>query len=212
MVAIMLLIFTGFYIHAPQSFRLFGNMDGARMVHFAMAYVLCFGVVLRVYYAIAAKDAKNIVFNPKTDIPNLPSMMKYYLFMSNSHPDYGKYNPGQKAMYTGWLVMALIQIITGFILYKPQVAFLGESWGLPGGRHCHSPGSFNCNLAICTDCFSPCVPGCIRRCTGAKIDVYRQNTARFSWRTRHGRKCLIPRGVLIETDYGNRNWQLIDER
>jgi Ni,Fe-hydrogenase I cytochrome b subunit len=64
MVAIMLLIFTGFYIHAPQSFRLFGNMDGARMVHFAMAYVLCFGVVLRVYYAIAAKDAKNIVFNP----------------------------------------------------------------------------------------------------------------------------------------------------
>lgn len=133
MVAIMLLIFTGFYIHAPQSFRLFGNMDGARMVHFAMAYVLCFGVVLRVYYAIAAKDAKNIVFNPKTDIPNLPSMMKYYLFMSNSHPDYGKYNPGQKAMYTGWLVMALIQIITGFILYKPQVAFWANLGDFLGG-------------------------------------------------------------------------------
>jgi Ni/Fe-hydrogenase 1 B-type cytochrome subunit len=133
MVAIMLLIFTGFYIHAPQSFRLFGNMDGARMVHFAMAYVLCFGVVLRVYYAIAAKDAKNIVFNPKTDIPNLPSMMKYYLFMSDSHPYYGKYNPGQKAMYTGWLVMALIQIITGFILYKPQVAFWANLGDFLGG-------------------------------------------------------------------------------
>ncbi|HOQ09955.1 MAG TPA: Ni/Fe-hydrogenase, b-type cytochrome subunit [Syntrophomonadaceae bacterium] len=133
MVAIMLLIFTGFYIHAPQSFRLFGNMDGARMVHFAMAYVLCFGVVLRVYYAIAAKDAKNIVFNPKTDIPNLPSMMKYYLFMSDSHPYYGKYNPGQKAMYTGWLVMAIIQIITGFILYKPQVAFWANLGDYLGG-------------------------------------------------------------------------------
>lgn len=133
MVAIMLLIFTGFYIHAPQSFRLFGNMDGARMVHFAMAYVLCFGVVLRVYYAIAAKDAHNIVFNPKKDIPNLPSMMKYYLFMSDSHPDYGKYNPGQKAMYTGWFVMALIQIITGFILYKPQVAFWANMGDFLGG-------------------------------------------------------------------------------
>lgn len=133
MVAIMLLIFTGFYIHAPQSFRLFGNMDGARMVHFAMAYVLCFGVVLRVYYAIAAKDARNIVFNPKTDIPNLPSMMKYYLFMSDSHPYYGKYNPGQKAMYTGWLVMAIIQIITGFILYKPQVAFWANLGDYLGG-------------------------------------------------------------------------------
>lgn len=133
MVAIMLLIFTGFYIHAPQSFPLFGNMDGARMVHFAMAYVLCFGVVLRVYYAIAARDAHNIVFNPKKDIPNLPSMMKYYLFMSNSHPDYGKYNPGQKAMYTGWLFMALIQIVTGFILYKPQVAFWANLGDYLGG-------------------------------------------------------------------------------
>ena len=100
---------------------------------FAMACVLCFGVVLRVYYAIAAKDAHNIVFNPKKDIPNLPSMMKYYLFMSNSHPDYGKYNPGQKAMYTGWLFMALIQIVTGFILNKPQVAFWANLGDYLGG-------------------------------------------------------------------------------
>lgn len=121
MIAITLLILTGYYIHAPHAFRLFSNMDTPRTLHFAMAYVLCFGVVLRVYYAIAAKDAKNIVFNIKEDTLKFPSMIKYYLFMADSHPYYGKYNPGQKMMYTGWLFMALIQIITGFILYKPNM-------------------------------------------------------------------------------------------
>lgn len=119
-VSIMLLILTGFEIHAPWSIKIFGNMDGARMVHFFMAYVLVISIVGRVYYAIVAKDAKNIVYNPIKDTANLPSMMKYYLFLSDSHPDYGKYNPGQKMMYTGWLFMAIIMIITGFILYKPD--------------------------------------------------------------------------------------------
>lgn len=131
MISITLLILTGFYIHAPLSFRLFSSMDSARMLHFAMAYLLVVGVVGRVYYAIVAKDAKNVVFNPIPDIKNLPSMLKYYLFLSDSHPDYGKYNPGQKMMYTGWLVLAILMIITGFILYKPAL-FMGLGGTLGG--------------------------------------------------------------------------------
>ncbi|NLV22568.1 MAG: Ni/Fe-hydrogenase, b-type cytochrome subunit [Syntrophomonadaceae bacterium] len=130
MIAITLLILTGYYIHSPHGFRLFSNMDTPRMIHFAMAYLLCFGVVGRVYYAIVAKDAKNIVFNVKEDTPKFPSMIKYYLFLADTHPYYGKYNPGQKMMYTGWLFMALIQVITGFILYKPDTfAWLGGALG-----------------------------------------------------------------------------------
>ena len=105
-------------------------MDTPRMIHFAMAYLLCFGVVGRVYYAIVAKDAKNIVYEPIKDTKKLPSMLKYYMFLADEHPYYGKYNPGQKAMYTGWLFMALIQIITGFILYKPNTfEWLGGALG-----------------------------------------------------------------------------------
>ncbi|NLW44288.1 MAG: Ni/Fe-hydrogenase, b-type cytochrome subunit [Syntrophomonadaceae bacterium] len=131
MIAIIMLILTGFYIHAPQSFKLFSSMDTARTIHFAMAYVLTFGVIGRVYYAIVAKDAKNIVYRPIEDTKKLPSMLKYYLFLADDHPYYGKYNPGQKGMYTAWLVMAILMIITGFILYKPHL-FLGLS-GLLGG-------------------------------------------------------------------------------
>lgn len=139
MIAITMLTLTGFYIHSPHSFRLFSNMDTPRMIHFAMAYLLCFGVVGRVYYAIVAKDAKNIVFNIKEDTPKFPSMIKYYMFMADSHPYYGKYNPGQKMMYTGWLALALIQIITGFVLYKPNTfeALGGFLGGLIAVRMIH---------------------------------------------------------------------------
>ncbi|HWP95674.1 MAG TPA: Ni/Fe-hydrogenase, b-type cytochrome subunit [Syntrophomonadaceae bacterium] len=126
MIAITMLTLTGFYIHAPQAFRLFSSMDVARTIHFAMAYVLIFGVVGRVYYACFDSEWKNIVYSPVKDTLKLPSMLKYYAFLADDHPFYGKYNPGQKGMYTGVLVMAILQVITGFIMYKPAM-FLGLS-------------------------------------------------------------------------------------
>lgn len=128
MIAITMLILTGFYIHAPQSFRLFATMTTARTIHFCMAYLLIFGVVGRMYYMIVAHDVKNIIYEPVKDTKKLPSMIKYYLFMADDHPYYGKYNPGQKGMYTGVFVMAILMIITGFILYKPLVFGFAAGW------------------------------------------------------------------------------------
>ncbi len=126
MIAITVLCLTGFYIHAPQTFRIFGSMDTARGFHFAFAYILCVGVLGRVYYAIVAKDAHNIVYSPIQDTKKLPSMIKYYLFLADDHPFYGKYNPGQKGMYTALLFMCILMFITGFTMYKPEM-FLGVS-------------------------------------------------------------------------------------
>lgn len=139
MISITLLCLTGFYIHAPQTFRLFSNMNNPRMLHFAMAYLLTIGLVMRIYFAIATKDYKNIVYQPIKDTMKLPSMLLYYTFFKKSHPYYGKYNPGQKAMYTGWVFMALLQIITGFVLYMPNTfaAVGGFMGGLVAVRLIH---------------------------------------------------------------------------
>ena len=32
-------------------------------------------------------------------------------------PDWGKYNPGQRIVYSGWVPLLIIQAITGFALY-----------------------------------------------------------------------------------------------
>jgi len=119
MISITMLCLTGFYIHAPQSFRLFENMDNARTFHFAFAMLLIVGVFWRIYLGFATGDWKNIVYAPIKDTKKLPSMIKYYTFLAKDHPFYGKYNPGQKAMYTSVFVLAIVMIITGFILYKP---------------------------------------------------------------------------------------------
>jgi len=119
MISITMLCLTGFYIHAPQSFRLFENMDNARTFHFAFAMLLIVGVVWRIYLGFATGDWKNIVYAPIKDTKKLPSMIKYYTFLAKDHPFYGKYNPGQKAMYTSVFVLAIVMIITGFVLYKP---------------------------------------------------------------------------------------------
>lgn len=119
MISITMLCLTGFYIHAPQSFRLFGSMDNARTFHFAFAMVLIMGVVWRIYLGLATGDWKNIVYAPIKDTKKLPSMIKYYTFLAKDHPYYGKYNPGQKAMYTSVFALAIVMSITGFILYKP---------------------------------------------------------------------------------------------
>ena len=139
MISITTLVLTGFYINSPLEFRLFNNMDFPRMLHFIMAFVLCFGTLLRVYYAIATKDWKNIIYQPIKDTMKLPSMLKYYLFLSDSHPYYGKYNPGQKGMYTMWLALILVQIITGFMLYLPNsfVALGGALGGMMVVRLIH---------------------------------------------------------------------------
>ena len=121
MISITMLCLTGFYIHAPRTFGwLFATMDNARTTHFAFAMVLFVGVVVRLYMAFATGDWRNIVYEPIKDTKKFPSMIKYYLFLAKDHPYYGKYNPGQKGMYTGVFVLALFQVLSGFILYKPE--------------------------------------------------------------------------------------------
>ncbi|MCX5781058.1 MAG: cytochrome b/b6 domain-containing protein [Firmicutes bacterium] len=132
MIAITMLCLTGFYIHAPESFRMFGSMNTARGFHFAMAYVLTIGMVLRVYMGIVTKDWHNVIYQPIKDTLKLPSMILYYTFLAKDHPYYGKYNPGQKGMYTGVLALAIVQIITGFTMYWPNTfeGFAGFMGGM----------------------------------------------------------------------------------
>ena len=130
-IAIFILIFSGFYINSPESFSIFKNMDNARGFHFAFAYLLIFGFVLRLVFGYINKEGKDLIFRPIRDTLWMPSLAKYYLFLSDTHPDYGKYNPGQRGMYTGLILFVFLQILTGFILLFPN-SFVGLA-GFFGG-------------------------------------------------------------------------------
>jgi len=97
-------------------------MDIARFLHFVFMYVLVATMIFNVYYSIAIGDFMNLFFTKK-DLKDLPGVVKYYVFgMFNKkvRKKTGKYNAGQKLLYTSWSLFMLFQAITGFAMYFPE--------------------------------------------------------------------------------------------
>lgn len=115
-----LLIITGLYIRNPLDFSFFASMDAARKLHFISMYFLITGTFLRVYYSCVNRAYREVFFRFR-DFRRLPGVIKYHLFLSNSLPGKGRYNPGQKVLYSGWVILILFQAATGFMLYSPEI-------------------------------------------------------------------------------------------
>ena len=119
--AVTVLVFTGFYIHWPF---IAGGSDGLLMAwirfsHFAAAYVLVLGLVIRVYLAFnSAFDRDWKDFGILRNLRDVPDMLGYYLFMKGSHKDYRKYNPLQALAYLFIGLVIIFTAITGAALYK----------------------------------------------------------------------------------------------
>ncbi|MDO9211817.1 MAG: Ni/Fe-hydrogenase, b-type cytochrome subunit [Deltaproteobacteria bacterium] len=119
-VAIVVLIFTGFYIHwpfiagGPESFI----MAWMRFFHFVAAYALILGLVVRVYMAFRSTfDSDWKDFGIIQNIKNVPDILSYYLFINKSHKDYRKYNPLQALAYLFLGVVIVFSALTGLAVY-----------------------------------------------------------------------------------------------
>ncbi|MEK7803788.1 MAG: Ni/Fe-hydrogenase, b-type cytochrome subunit [Deltaproteobacteria bacterium] len=119
--AVTVLVFTGFYIHWPF---IAGGPDGflmawIRFSHFAAAYVLVLGLVIRIYLAFnSAFDRDWKDFGILRNLRDVPDILGYYLFMKGSHKDYRKYNPLQALAYLFIGLVTIFTAITGAALYK----------------------------------------------------------------------------------------------
>lgn len=122
MLSVVVLILTGFYIYAPLSFNIFPNMDIARFLHFVFMYVVLATMIYKLYYSIAIGDFKNLLFTYQ-DLKDLPGVIRYYvfgIFTKKVKKKRGKYNAGQKLLYTAWPLLLLFQAITGLAMYFPE--------------------------------------------------------------------------------------------
>ena len=119
-VAMFLLGLSGMYVHNPEwmpFFNAIGSMTTARAIHFAFMYVVAFLVIGRIYYAFAGGDYKDLMVRPR-DFIDMRLVAAYYVGLLKPKPDWGKYNPGQRIVYTGLVPILAIQAITGFALYS----------------------------------------------------------------------------------------------
>jgi len=125
-ISIVVLTFTGLYIHwpfiagGPESFI----MAWMRFFHFIAAYALILGLVVRVYMAFRSTfDSDWKDFSITENIKNVPDILGYYLFIKGSHKDYRKYNPLQALAYLFVALVIIFTALTGGALYHGR-AFL----------------------------------------------------------------------------------------
>ncbi|GAB4275228.1 MAG: Ni/Fe-hydrogenase, b-type cytochrome subunit [Coriobacteriia bacterium] len=141
LVSMVVLAFTGFYIHNPF---FDGNMMWMRQLHFIFMYVVLIALVARVYLAFFSrssplKGSRETAMDVKSFLPQKENRgqfletIKYYLFLRKTHPRTGKYNPLQKTTYVGVMLLLVFQAFTGFALYSPFADTFGWVTTLFGG-------------------------------------------------------------------------------
>lgn len=117
--AMIVLIFTGLYIHWPFMEGGGETMAWMRFSHFVAMYVLIFGLIVRTYLAFNSKTAadwKELMPLP-SNLAGIPDMLAYYLFMKDTHKKYDRYNPLQGLVYFLMGVVLLVMAATGFALH-----------------------------------------------------------------------------------------------
>jgi Ni/Fe-hydrogenase 1 B-type cytochrome subunit len=128
--SMLVLIFSGFYIHHPF---FAGAMSVLRTAHFVAMFVLMSTLVLRIYWAFAGRGSagtgsRRLVpdwthFAPeKANRGQMLETLKYYLFLRDTHPRTAKFNSLQKATYVLWVLLIVVQAVTGLAMWSPTAA------------------------------------------------------------------------------------------
>jgi len=131
LVSMAVLIFTGFYIQNPF---FAGSMGLMRDLHFLFMYVLIITAVVRVYWAFfgagssshgsrrRVRDYKHFGYERENRGTFWPTV-QYYLFLRKRPPAGAKFNSLQKGTYMFWLLLIVLQAITGFAIFTPTQNF-----------------------------------------------------------------------------------------
>lgn len=125
--AITVLCVTGYFIGQPlptMPGEASANylMGYIRFAHFAAGYLLAVGIAGRAYWALVGNHhARELFWVPifqKAYWAELFGMLKWYAFISARPGRYVGHNPlARLAMFSGFLMITLFMIVTGFALY-----------------------------------------------------------------------------------------------
>lgn len=102
---------------APELLRAGGWLAGARHLHFLWAWVFVVNALVYVIYMFATREHR-----------------RRWVY-----PQLGKYKPLQRIAYTAAIVLALLEVLSGFAMWKPvQLSWLAAMFGgYDGARVVH---------------------------------------------------------------------------
>lgn len=127
-VAITVLCVTGYFIGVPlptmpgeaSDHYLMGYI---RFAHFAAGYIMAVGLLGRAYWALVGNHhARELFWVPlfqKAYWAEVFKMLLWYLFIIPKPNQYVGHNPlARLAMFSGYLMLSIFMIVTGFALYS----------------------------------------------------------------------------------------------
>jgi Ni/Fe-hydrogenase 1 B-type cytochrome subunit len=124
MTSMLILAFSGMYLRFPF---FDGGRTFMRGTHYVFMTIVIITVIWRVWYAFFSKtnaDWKEFAIG-MADIKSALGVLAYYGYFSNNKPHVAKYNVLQKMSYVMFLVMMVLQAITGLCLVR-----YGFLWGV----------------------------------------------------------------------------------
>jgi len=151
---------------SPEWMRAGSWLAGARNLHFALMWLLVFNAIVYLIYLFGSKEYKRRLFWPPRDARSAFRQQLYYFDATRFHivrtvqriaargkelppppkrmamPRVDLYNGLQRAAYTAALALAILEVLSGLVIYKPvQLHRLG--WlmgGYDGARVIHFLG------------------------------------------------------------------------
>jgi thiosulfate reductase cytochrome b subunit len=136
---------------APPDFLMIGGwLAGARHIHFGVAWFLALNGLIYLVYQIASGEWRRRLFIIKRDALNALQTALYYVRIRKHPPEQGLYNGLQRFAYTSAILLAVVEVSSGLVLYKPvQFSLLTTIFGgYDGARAIHLLGL--CALALFT--------------------------------------------------------------
>ena len=128
------------WLHFPHWLTIGGGPEGAEQWHFAMMWVLMLnGLVYLVYgFATGRFRRKFLPIWPRELIATVRDALRFKL----GHDDITHYNAVQKVLYVGVILVIIVQVLSGFAVWKPvQFSELGTLFGsFQSARNVHFIG------------------------------------------------------------------------
>lgn len=113
----------------PDVLTFGGWLGGARHWHFAMMWVLVVNGLVYLTFIYLHGEWRDLVPR-KGDARDALAMIRFYLFVSKTHPHQGKHNAMQRATYFALPLLAIVLVLTGLAIWKPvQLGWITSIFG-----------------------------------------------------------------------------------
>jgi thiosulfate reductase cytochrome b subunit len=105
------------WLHFPEWMTIGGEAQGALQWHFFAMWLLMVSGLCYLIYGIVTGRFRRKLFpiRPREVLSNIRDAMRFRL----SHDDLTRYNAVQKLLYTGIILVIVVQVLSGLAVWKP---------------------------------------------------------------------------------------------